>query len=66
MTDYKYATLVTFYASTGYVGSKREEQFTLHELGWDSSMTDEETRDFINEAHDEWLANHTDMGWYTN
>lgn len=47
MSKYNEDTTVTFYCSIGIVGAKREETIKLVDLGWDSSMTDEETQDFF-------------------
>ena len=65
MTNYNAGTIVVFYASTGYVGAKREEEVPLVDLGWDESFTDAETEELIESAFDDWLANHTSISWFT-
>ncbi|UNA01445.1 hypothetical protein MG295_00028 [Bacillus phage vB_BcgM] len=65
MSKYNKDTIVVFYASTGYVGASREEETPLVDLGWDEDLTDEETEAIIEEAYDDWLANYTNLSWYT-
>lgn len=65
MSKYNEYTTVTFYCSTGIVGVAKEETISIVDLGWDSSMTDAETKEFLDEEFDTFLANNVDMGWYT-
>lgn len=64
-SKYNEDTTVTFYCSTGIVGVKREETVKIVDLGWDNSMTDEETKEFLDEEFDNFLGNYVDMGGYT-
>lgn len=59
-------TEVTFYVSTGYVGAKCEETFTLGELGYDPILngeSDEDIEKFLGIAHEEWRYENIDFGW---
>ncbi|MCM3632885.1 DUF7167 family protein [Paenibacillus camelliae] len=46
---------VTFFVSTGYVGSKREETLTFDELGIDENLEGEELEKELQEAFNEWV-----------
>lgn len=56
---------VKFSVSTGYVGSKREEEFTLEELGIieEDYETEEELENDINEAYNDWMQENINAGW---
>lgn len=56
---------VRFAVSTGYVGSQREEEFTLEELEIieEDYETEEELENDINEAYNEWMQENIDAGW---
>ncbi len=57
---------VTFSVSTGYVGSEKEEVFTLEELGIDESMPQEEIEEELREAFENWLWEAIDTNYYIN
>lgn len=67
--NYTSDTKIKFYASIGFAGESRKEVFTLDDLGWDNDsladITEEEFEERMAEAHDDWMANFADFGWYT-
>lgn len=56
---------VKFTVSTGYVGSKIEEEFTLDELGIveEDYETEKELEKDIEEAYDDWLHENINSSW---
>lgn len=53
---------VTFRVSTGYVGSEREEEITLQELGLDD-LEGEELNAALEDAYKVWLWENIDTSW---
>ena len=56
----------TFSVSTGYVGSKKVETFTLEELGIDENLQGEEMEKALNGAFQEWLWDNIDFTYFIN
>lgn len=53
-----------FYVSTGYVGSKREEEVEICDEDIAECETDDEVEDLVQEVYLEWLHSHIDSGFY--
>ena len=54
---------ITFSISTGYVGSKKEDTFTLEDLGIDENLNNEELEKEIDERFQEWVWDNIDASW---
>ena len=56
---------VKFFVSTGYSQTAIEEEFTLQELGIDEDEyeTEEELREDISEAFEEWIFENIETSW---
>ena len=62
MAKYNADTKVNFSASTGYVGCRKTETFTLGELGYDD-FDEELIESWIQKDYEQWLFDHIDGGW---
>ena len=55
---------VTFSVSTGYVGSQREETFSLEELGVDENLEGAELEKELEGEFESWLWNNVDASFW--
>ena len=62
MSKYNADTKVNFSASTGYVGCRKTETFTLGELGYDD-VDEELIESWIQKDYEQWLFENIDGGW---
>ena len=62
MSKYNANTKVAFSASTGYVGCRKTETFTLGELGHDD-FDEELIESWIQKDYEQWLFENIDGGW---
>ena len=62
MATYNADTSVTFSVSTGYSGCRREDTFTLGELGFED-FDDELIEGWIENEYRQWLFETIDGGW---
>lgn len=54
---------VTFTVSTGFVGSRKTDTYTLEQLGIDESLEGEELEKELEEAHKEWIWDNIDTSF---
>ncbi len=52
-----------FYASTGYVGSKREEEVEIPDDELEG-LTEKEQEKVVQEYYDEWVGNNVELSWW--
>lgn len=60
-------TEVTFTLSIGFVGAKREQTFTLEELGYikgEDFDTKEELEELLSAAWEDWSNDYINGGWH--
>ena len=62
MAKYNADTKVNVSASTGYVGCRKTETFTLGELGYDD-FDEELIESWIQKDYEQWLFENIDGGW---
>ena len=62
MSKYSADTKVTFSVSTGYVGCRKTETFTLSELGYED-FDEELMESWVQQDCEQWLFDNIDGGW---